>query len=428
MKVYVTVPTNRESGVHPDLVQWLLTLPPIDGVTWMCDIVRGKPVVSNRNATVHRFLASDADVFFTIDDDMVPTIPDDPQHGGIRQLIEDIKKPEVDCLTAVALKGSANGHLPVIMKMVEPYKQRVYHEILSQPKGLYHMESGAAGAASLMAKRKVMERFQAEEILWFKDEFYEGDDLETSDPNWGTRKLGQDAWFWKHSEAFGFKNWVDTRVHWGHVKMCDLRSEFNREQSNRATEMRMRRLPLCFAESARRLWGNTDFSASSEFMVESLMYAADVPSDQMIVECGSGVSSLALSMILTPDRYVVYEHSKEWRDYAVDKIDYLAEVILTCPLHDCGEYEWYKRKVDPHSPVGLLIVDGPPDLTTKGGRYGALPEMYPFLAPKFRVMLDDVHREQESSLMELWSKEYGLAIDVRATGDGRQFAIMEGSK
>ena len=74
VKVYVTVPTHDGAGVNADLVQWMLTLPKWPGVEWHCDILREKPVVSSRNRTVKRFLESDCDVFFSIDDDMIPMI------------------------------------------------------------------------------------------------------------------------------------------------------------------------------------------------------------------------------------------------------------------------------------------------------------------------------------------------------------------
>ena len=425
MKVYLCVPTGNPPVVGADLTKWLLALKEVNGHTFAVEIVEGRDVVSSRNKSVKRFLASDCDVYMTIDDDMVPTTRDDGKTGSLGLLLEAIGHDDIDVVTGVYLKATDMGPCPILSKFLEDGTADTDWETLTKPPGLYEMTNGGAGGGCLMATRKVMERFREKATPWFKDVFH-FDDPEAEE--WGERHIGQDIWFFQRAtNDLGFRCWVDTRVFWGHQKTQDLRNQWDAEQSTKVDVMRANQMPHLLAETTRVAWGNTEWTASRELLVQLLTYACDVPADQMIVECGSGLSTFILSQLVMPDRLLSLEHDESWAKEASERIPHLADYVEHVPLHDYGEYDWYKNGWKPSLPIGLLVVDGPPG-STKGGRYGALPQMYEYFAPRFRVILDDASRPDERAIAERWKSEYGLTVIYKTTHCGRGFAVMEGRK
>jgi predicted O-methyltransferase YrrM len=139
----------------------------------------------------------------------------------------------------------------------------------------------------------------------------------------------------------------------------------------------------------------------------------------VIVECGSGASTLVLAQAVRlngrghvysidhdPDfarrtREMLEEHGlSEWAD------------VTHAPLRqvDIGgmRWEWY----DPHSlpvtpPIDLLFIDGPPSDTPKPlARYPAGPMLFQRLAPGGSVFADDTKRPGETEILRRWAREF----------------------
>ena len=60
----------------------------------------------------------------------------------------------------------------------------------------------------------------------------------------------------------------------------------------------------------------------------------------------------------------------------------------------------------------LVICDGPPSLTTLGSRYGLLPVLGDRFPPGTEILLDDAARLEEQGVIERWSAERPLRVDL----------------
>ena len=83
---------------------------------------------------------------------------------------------------------------------------------------------------------------------------------------------------------------------------------------------------------------------------------------------------------------------------------------MTCALKDYGSYQWYDVDHDalPHG-IKLCICDGPPG-STRGGRYGLMPQIGHRLAPGCVVLLDDTCRAEELDIARRWANEFDLSV------------------
>lgn len=233
-KLMLAVPSSPEGAVDAHLVEWLLSVR-AEGWEIMRTLVRNKPVVQARNKLVKAFLETDADVLLTIDSDQIPQLSADDKQGGLDLLLEAIDRDDVDIVNAITVRSSTDGPVPVINKSrPDSYKCDLHIDILKKPTGLHELgKDGLMGAAAIMVKRHVLERFWNEDVPWFMDVFVDkkGTEFSMLDGRdlFGERLVGHDYWFFMRAHEFGFRSWVDTRVFWGHVKPCDMRSEYLRD-------------------------------------------------------------------------------------------------------------------------------------------------------------------------------------------------------
>jgi len=426
----VSVPCEPDGSIDAKLVEWMFH---VTGNRvrkgWQVQpaICRDRPVVSSRNRIVKAFLDSDCDVLLTVDADQIPQIGKD-EAGGLDLLLAAIERDDVDIVNAITVRRTDSGPLPVINKMTGEYSAELHTDILSRPKGLHELTpDGVMGGAGIMVKRRVLEKFYEESVAWFRDVFVwdKGKKFdETSGKDlYGERLVGHDVWFFLRAAELGFRSWVDTRVFWGHVKAADLRAEFNREIELLQNAKDSAVTPLALYESLRQSWGNEQYSAPSAFLARMSFLAKRLPDDEMCVECGSGLTTLLLKNLLPRDRVIALEQDRVHHEH---RLALMGGVTVDAPLESKGDYDWYKFD-HPHKPVGLVVCDGPRG-DTRGGRYGALPQLHEYLADKFTILVDDVHRDAERAMLSRWADEYGVVSRVMDAGDGRAFAIVEGTK
>ena len=160
-------------------------------------------------------------------------------------------------------------------------------------------------------------------------------------------------------------------------------------------------------------WGNTYWSGLGEYLTGCIGHA--LTSRGPILECGSGLSTLLVGAVAKQRGYThwVLEHMPEWamevqrylEKYYIDSV-----VLCSKPLKDYGDYCWYEPPLQsmPDS-FSLVICDGPPGSSTKGGRYGLVPVMRERLKPGCIILLDDAAREQESAIARRWETELGAS-------------------
>jgi predicted O-methyltransferase YrrM len=140
---------------------------------------------------------------------------------------------------------------------------------------------------------------------------------------------------------------------------------------------------------------------------------------QLIVECGSGSSSVWLGYAvqqLGTGRVVALEHDERYAELSRDllKAHGLEDVveIRHAPLTPwdggtTGPQPWYDRgAIDDLEKIGLLLVDGPPGTLGEGARYPALPLLLPKCAENGLIVLDDAVRSQENAVSDRWLAEH----------------------
>ena len=152
----------------------------------------------------------------------------------------------------------------------------------------------------------------------------------------------------------------------------------------------------------------------------------------VLVECGCGSSSVVLARLLHRRGFghlLSLEHDERQAAFVASQLrreglGHVARVVHV-PLSPhpaaIGTSGWYSPQivhdevadyVDRFGLVDLLLVDGP--LGDELVRYPALPVLRGVLAPGAPVLLDDIGRPGELTVMERWRREFGLRF--RSTG------------
>jgi predicted O-methyltransferase YrrM len=139
----------------------------------------------------------------------------------------------------------------------------------------------------------------------------------------------------------------------------------------------------------------------------------------LIVECGSGASTLWLALAMRrfgiDGRIIALDHDPVFggktRDLlARHDVRDLAEV-RDAPLESFslgGEtYSWYARRAwEDLTGIDLLFVDGPPATTGHQARYPALPLLSGSLSPVATAVLDDLVVPDMQKVLRLWLDAY----------------------
>lgn len=122
---------------------------------------------------------------------------------------------------------------------------------------------------------------------------------------------------------------------------------------------------------------------------------------QLVVECGSGLSTLVMAEALRKNgsgRLVSLEHHPS--HYAKTR-RLLAEHGLESDLRLAIIQDgWYHRDLVPAEPIDLLFIDGPPGAAA---RYPAFPALQ---GQSRVVVLDDAGREGEQQVLSRWMADF----------------------
>jgi predicted O-methyltransferase YrrM len=160
-----------------------------------------------------------------------------------------------------------------------------------------------------------------------------------------------------------------------------------------------------------------DWAASPDLLLHLVQHAQKTQ-PTTIVECGSGVSTLALSRFLSQigrGHVLSLEHNP---GFAQKTRDNLARAGLggwatvidaeLVPYRFGGQdYLWYSTKgLSSSLVIDLLLIDGPPSSTCRNARYPAGPVLFKFLSARGVVFLDDADREEERQTLSLWASEF----------------------
>ena len=150
----------------------------------------------------------------------------------------------------------------------------------------------------------------------------------------------------------------------------------------------------------------------------SVLFEKEKP--KIIVECGSGVSTLILSYLIEEEKQgFLYslDHLKKYADITQDhlkdhNLEDFAEVLYS-PLEKYRlkekDFRWYDLKglnEKITDSIDMLIIDGPPRGINPKVRYPALPLLMDKLSRKCVVVLDDAARLDELNVLDDWLLEF----------------------
>ncbi|NLI35630.1 MAG: class I SAM-dependent methyltransferase [Bacteroidales bacterium] len=153
---------------------------------------------------------------------------------------------------------------------------------------------------------------------------------------------------------------------------------------------------------------------------------------KIIVECGSGVSTIFIAKVLSANGGHLYsiEHEPIWASYIsqIVKTNSLSPhvTIIHANLVKYSCYGlstlWYDNDVlnsyiPKNSLIDMLVVDGPPHKSGPMARLMTLQYFAPLLAPGSLVVLDDYNRSDEKKIVKRWKNYYDLTN--HSTIDGR---------
>jgi hypothetical protein len=179
--------------------------------------------------------------------------------------------------------------------------------------------------------------------------------------------------------------------------------------------------------------------AMDALFAEAVVTEIERRGPRLMVECGSGVSTLLFARCLDTlgaGRLVTFEHDEEFASHTnslarscgcANRVQ-----IVVGPLrpHRLGgrEVPWYSglEALDGQDPIDILVVDGPPATTAPLARYPAVPLLLPFLAPGASVFLHDGDRAAERATARRWGIEIGSEpVYVDSPGGGWLLRVPE---
>ncbi|MGH9249794.1 MAG: class I SAM-dependent methyltransferase [Acidimicrobiales bacterium] len=178
-------------------------------------------------------------------------------------------------------------------------------------------------------------------------------------------------------------------------------------------------------------------------LVELVSLVLSEPRDLLVVECGSGTSTVWMAHCQRAKggrgRVIALEHDAEFAEATRGHLrrlglDNWAEV-RDAPLVDLEiegrPSKWYNpQAIADLDQIDLLLVDGPPWRTSDDARYPALVILAPKLANDAKVVLDDVTREPEKSIAERWAHEEHAGLTLvpdRRTDSAQVFRAVRSS-
>lgn len=138
---------------------------------------------------------------------------------------------------------------------------------------------------------------------------------------------------------------------------------------------------------------------------------------RLILECGSGTSTVWLAMALRRNgsgRLISVDHDPDYTARTRQMLERhglsdWAEVRC-CPLVETatsrGGFRWYDLDPESLDTLDLLVVDGPPGATGPHARYPAMPVLGDRLARSATVVLDDTGRREEQEVLGYWLEDH----------------------
>jgi predicted O-methyltransferase YrrM len=165
----------------------------------------------------------------------------------------------------------------------------------------------------------------------------------------------------------------------------------------------------------------------AEILVTTLVDARP----QLVVECGSGSSTIVIARCLRgmDNGYLVsLEHDENYatRTRNLLQLSGVADrcEVVSAPLkqweRDGQRMLWYGNIPDQtlRDGIDVLVVDGPPGKVAPRARYPAVPILRPYLSRRCIILLDDGDRHDERAIADAWARDLNASPEYVPGGKG----------
>ncbi len=168
---------------------------------------------------------------------------------------------------------------------------------------------------------------------------------------------------------------------------------------------------------------NTGDWAATADLVAQVYKNILVARPKIIVELGSGASSIYISQLIKDQSLDCFLHSIDHSEhYGQETSIKLGEYRLNefakvhyAPLKQFPikgkNWQWYdKQEISKINDIDLLIVDGPITYLQKESRFPAVPLLWDNLSPGCIIIVDDYKRKDEGTIVKKWLLDYDLEL------------------
>jgi len=180
------------------------------------------------------------------------------------------------------------------------------------------------------------------------------------------------------------------------------------------------------------------YALEPQALVELLSYI-QLHQPEVVVECGSGLSTLFIGTVLRQNGHghlFSIEEDEKWYSTMTRLINgHQLEgqvTLILAPLekysdNNIAEIDWYslpylQEGLDGVDHIDLLLVDGPKTIKPLS-RFPALPVLFPRISEQTLIILDDVNRSQEQAVVARWRELYDIEVEVHSRTQRKQAYI-----
>ncbi len=202
-----------------------------------------------------------------------------------------------------------------------------------------------------------------------------------------------------------------------HLMAFDVRNDIERAKANDRLFQQLQALDGLYRELnfTRALPNTREWAASPDFLAVLAGHALE-HRPQVVVECGSGVSTVVLARCMQLNgagRVISLDHDGRFAEETRRNLERhgLSEWadVIHAPLreHSIGgdTWKWYDTRDLADVPIDMLVVDGPPMPMEKMIRYPAGPLLFPRLSSRAAVFVDDADRRGDQQVISRWFEE-----------------------
>lgn len=159
-----------------------------------------------------------------------------------------------------------------------------------------------------------------------------------------------------------------------------------------------------------------DVAGSPDFL-KAIVEAYYKYQPKVIVELGSGVSSIILSELLKKEKsdtkHYALDHLEKYAQLTAEKVTNPNSEVLVAPLRsytiDGKSWQCYDMSVlEEVDQIDMLIIDGPPENIQRMARYPAYPLLEKKMSERAVIVLDDTNRKDEQAIIKAWAEEFNL--------------------